>query len=279
MDHIYSPPYFSRLLEKLRDEDEAIGTAFGKHVHWGYFADSEQTAVSASDYGQAAEQMCLKLIDLAGIEDGQSILDVGCGFGGTISCLNEQFSRAEIVGVNIDAQQLQRAVASLSPRADNRIEFVLADAARLPLPDDSFDHVLCVESIFHFDRPKFFSEVARVLRPGGSLTLSDFVPDQQAVRFLQDSDLVNNPAVQSSYGAVDMSWSVSRYEETASQSGLSLNNTIDVSTHSLPTYDFLRTCVQRWEDKSEGKQFQRATNLLEQATRRGFIAYLLMRFD
>jgi len=45
---------------------------------------------------------------------------------------------------------------------------------RLPFPDASFNHVLCVEAMFHFaSRRTFFAEAARVLKPGGAMVASD----------------------------------------------------------------------------------------------------------
>ena len=57
----------------------------------------------------------------AGIADGQHILDVGCGFGGTVASLNENFSRVHLLGVNIDERQLERDdLGSILDRAARR---------------------------------------------------------------------------------------------------------------------------------------------------------------
>ena len=274
-----TPPYFERLLHKLAKDDPQISAAFGKHVHWGYFADPAHTPVSASDYGRAAEELCLKIVELAGVSEGLRILDVGCGFGGTLSCLNDMYSRVELIGVNIDPKQLQQAEHLVQPRAGNSVHFLAADAAQLVLADEAIDIALCVESVFHFDRSRFLSEISRVLRPGSSLTISDFVPDQQANELIASIHTGADEAVRSAYGSIDLSWTLERYQEAASNCDLCLTKVIDVSTHTLPTYEFLLECVQSWEDKVEARHFQRATNLLEWATRRGFITYQLMKFE
>lgn len=279
MDRVVSPPYFIRLFDSLAREDSEISLAFGKHVHWGLFPDPDMSLVTASDYGRAAEAMCLKMIQLAGISNGDSVLDIGCGFGGTVSCLNERYSPIEVAGLNIDINQLRSAAKAIKPRSGNQIQFLVADAARMPLADGAVDCALCVESIFHFDRPRFIEEVSRLLRHGGSLVVSDFVPDESTATLIEGMDLGNNSAVSSAYGAIDISWSITRYREFASECGLSLDHTVDVSQHTLPTYVFLQKCINDWQEKEEAKKFQRATSLLEQATRRGLIAYQLMRFE
>ena len=274
-----SPPYFTRLFNKLDEDDSEISVAFGKHVHWGLFPQPDLQSVAAADYDRAAEAMCLKMLELAGIQDGTSILDIGCGFGGTMSCLNMRYSRVEILGLNIDRKQVATAAESIEPRSGNRIGFVVADAAQIPLVEGAVDYALCVESVFHFDRLRFMYEVSRLLRSGGSLTLSDFVPDESAAVLIKEMKLSNNSSVQSAYGEIDISWPLTKYKEAASQCGLSLSRSIDVSQFTLPTYAFLGKCIEDWEDKPGARKFRRATNLLEHATRRGFISYQLMRFE
>ena len=109
----------------------------------------------------------------------RTLLDAGGGFGGTLACLNEGYSNLNLLGNNIDAQQLQRAATLVQPRSENSMLLLLADTASLPVADESVDEILAVESIFHFDRNKFLSESSRLLRRGGGITLSDFIPQER----------------------------------------------------------------------------------------------------
>src|SRR6185437_17144349 len=63
----------------------------------------------------------------------------------------------------------------------NRLEWVQADACSLPFANQSYDAVLCIEAMLHFpSRARFFTEAARVLRPGGSFAGSDIVVSPRA---------------------------------------------------------------------------------------------------
>ena len=59
------------------------------------------------------------------------------------------------------------------------ITTLVARAEQLPIPDDSFDLVVCVHALHHIDRPvRAIDEMARVLVPGGRLVLEDFIADE-----------------------------------------------------------------------------------------------------
>ncbi|MGI9429351.1 MAG: class I SAM-dependent methyltransferase, partial [Bythopirellula sp.] len=252
-------------------EDPNVQAAFGRHVHWGYWEYSPDRTPTVDEYGRAAEVLCLRMLECADIQDRQEILDVGCGLGGTLACLNERYSSVNLTGVNIDPQQLCLAASRIRPRAENSLALILADAAQLPLANESIDVALAVESVFHFDRPRFFAEVSRVLRRGGSLTLSDFIPHERAVPYVEATKLNSNADVVATYGDIDVSWSVERYRSLAAACGLTLTAALDVTKNTLPTYDFLRHTVESWDNQEDAQQFLRATGWLEKASRKGII--------
>lgn len=93
----------------------------------------------------------------------ERILDLGCGTGEGTLFLAREFPQASVRGVDISEQMIREARRKIGLDPQGRVAFKVADASRLPHPDESFDLVAQV------NMPPFFDEIARVLRPGGSV--------------------------------------------------------------------------------------------------------------
>lgn len=90
----------------------------------------------------------------------ERVLDLGCGTGVCTLMLAREYPRASVRGVDISDRMIGVAKAKTGLDPQGRIAFRVADAARLPYADESFDLVT------QLNVPVFASEVARVLRPG-----------------------------------------------------------------------------------------------------------------
>ena len=126
--------------------------------------------------------LTLRLAALAGLRPDQRVLDVASGRGSTARLLAERFG-AEVVGVELG----EAAVVAARREADRaglseRVGFLTGDAESLPLPDRSFDHIFCECSLCTFpDKPRALAEMARVLRPGGTVAIADVTADSPAL--------------------------------------------------------------------------------------------------
>ena len=101
--------------------------------------------------------------------DVATVLDAGCGLGGVTRRLANRMSGSRIIGLNLSFRQLS-ACRETCPAA----HFIQMDAARTGLASDSLDAIFSVEAAFHFHtRRDFLREAARILKPAGTLVLSD----------------------------------------------------------------------------------------------------------
>jgi SAM-dependent methyltransferase len=93
-------------------------------------------------------------------------LDVGTGLGDGALLIAREFPRARVRGVDLSEAMVRRAQARIGLDPEGRVAFKVADAASLPFEDESFDLVA------QLNVPPFFSEIARVLRPGGFVVIA-----------------------------------------------------------------------------------------------------------
>jgi SAM-dependent methyltransferase len=103
---------------------------------------------------------------------GQRIVELGCGAARLARSLLQRFPDSEVTGLEVDAVQMAKNRAAPQPR----LRFVDAGAEAIPFPDASFDLALMLKSLHHVPLPRMaqaLAEVARVLRPGGHLYVSE----------------------------------------------------------------------------------------------------------
>ena len=127
-----------------------------------------------------------ELLSQANITSGQHILDIGCGTGTLAVLLKRHYADVEVVGLDPDPKALGRARRKIR-RAGVSVQFDQGFADELPYKEESFDRVVSSFMFHHLvgqDREKTLKEVLRVLKPGGSFHLLDFVSDHGSHGFL-----------------------------------------------------------------------------------------------
>ncbi len=94
----------------------------------------------------------------------EAALDVGTGTGAAALAIGERFPAARVVGVDIASEMVEQARQKTRDREN--LSFEVGDASALPHDDASFDLVTAANMI------PFFDELARVVRPGGTLVVA-----------------------------------------------------------------------------------------------------------
>jgi ubiquinone/menaquinone biosynthesis C-methylase UbiE len=128
--------------------------------------------------------------NLAQLQPGEQVLDVGCGTGTLAIEVARRVGRAgRVAGVDPGTQQIGRARAKAA-RRHVPIEFQIGVIEQLPFPDQTFDVAFSTLMMHHLPAPlkrQGLAEIARVLKPGGRLVIADFARKQerqgQAARF------------------------------------------------------------------------------------------------
>lgn len=145
----------------------AMGTA---NIHQGYWPDSD----GADTISAASDRLTDLVIEKLGPVDGKTVLDVGSG-PGRPALRVAGTTGATVVGIALSRHQIEVATGkAAAENLANRVRFEYADAVDLPFASDSFDAAWAIESLIHMaDRPAALREIARVLRPGARLVVSD----------------------------------------------------------------------------------------------------------
>jgi ubiquinone/menaquinone biosynthesis C-methylase UbiE len=134
--------------------------------------------ILGDSYHPGGLELTRRLARTLGLHPGKRVLDVASGPGTTALLLASEF------GVSVDGLDLgPDAVAAAEARAADRglaeqVRFYVADAERLPIANASVDDVICECAMCTFpDKERGALEMARVLRPGGRVGITDVTLD------------------------------------------------------------------------------------------------------
>jgi ubiquinone/menaquinone biosynthesis C-methylase UbiE len=118
-----------------------------------------------------------RMVEEAGIKDGQRVLDVASGKGASFFASAEKVGpTGEVVGIDIAEGMVKEINLEIERRDIHNAEVLLMDAENLQFNSESYDHVLCGFGLFFFPNYKVaLEEFKRVLKVGGSFAFTTFM--------------------------------------------------------------------------------------------------------
>ena len=262
------PAYFDFIIEGFRSG------RVGRNVHLGYWDDPPSLAVpcGSQEFEAAQARLTDILIELADLRGGLSVLDVGCGLGGTLESAGK-WPDMHLAGINIDRRQLD--ICRTLPVGQNTLSLLVADACALPFRPASFDRVLCIEAMFHFRaRDAFLREAANVLRGGGRLVLSDILLSNPGRHAPLQRCRRSRRSIRREYGPWPRLWvDADEILDVARQTGLVPDRVVDATRETLPTYR-----VTAPQEHAGLPPRPSAGSLLRWLHAAGYLSYLCLSF-
>jgi ubiquinone/menaquinone biosynthesis C-methylase UbiE len=131
-----------------------------------------------------------RVLELAAVRDGESVLEVAVGTGVQLAALARRNRSGRTVGVELADGMLEKARGELSRAGLDEVELVKADALHLPFGDAEFDLVVMsymLDLLPLAEIPVALAEVKRVLRPGGRIVLSNMTKGERPLHRIWDA--------------------------------------------------------------------------------------------
>ncbi len=176
-------------IEELRASQIAVSTQAANEQHYEIPPDFYRLVLGArlkyscayfprgnETLDEAEEAMLALYAERAALEDGQDILELGCGWGSLTLWMAEKFPHARITAVSNSASQRAFILSACNGLGLTNVRVLTQDVNRLELPQGHYDRCVSVEMFEHMrNYEKLLHKISTWLRPGGRLFTHLFV--------------------------------------------------------------------------------------------------------
>jgi tocopherol O-methyltransferase len=209
--------------------DIAYRRIWGEHVHHGYWQTGQESPAEAA---QALVTLVERRLELS---PGQQVCDIGCGYGATAAHL------AAHCGVSVTGFTISSAQEEVGRQRDvPGLTILRRDWLDNGLPEAGFDRAYAIESSEHMvDKPRFFAEAWRVLRPGGRFVVCAWL-EGEAVSPWGKRHLLEPICGE---GRLPSMGSRADYQALAEEAGFRLESYDDISRNVRRTWSI---CLRRF---------------------------------
>jgi arsenite methyltransferase len=226
---------------------DAVQSRYGSVAGAGLSSDHDGVRAIATAFGYSADELgsipaeanmglsCGNPVASANLKAGEVVVDLGCGGGLDVFLAAQKVGPAgRAIGIDMTSQMIDLARRNAVRANVGNVEFHHATIDRLPLPDASVDVVIsnCVINLAP-DKSAVFREIARVLKPGGRVAISDI-----ALKRPLPEELAHD--VEAYVGCIAGAIRIDRYERELVEAGFEHVQVID-SGADLNAYAKLET--------------------------------------
>lgn len=220
------------MINQIRDHYDKLTPLYarfwGRHIHHGFW----KTGTESIKVAQV--QMIEELARAAQIPRGATVLDIGCGLGGSSMWLAHHRD-CRVQGITLSSVQAAGATKEAAKQGlSERTQFRVMDANNIDFPSQSFDAIWIVECSEHiFDKPAFFNRCYDLLKPGGVIGVCAWLNGEN-IAIPENETLVKNildAMVCPSFGSLE------DYTGWFLRSGFERIEARDVTAQVAPTWD------------------------------------------